>query len=663
MLVSNSILITTPARTCPGAQRPVPGVMFFNATTSLPDASTSGGGFSTLQLDGPLLLCATIFNATVPLGTRPALDLTNRTTPLWSASATGQVMVFYLVRPWQGGVTCAFLLCFATTQMLIPWPFNAVTQAILVPAWPLPNATSKASSALPLSALVSAATSTAVPTSDQRLGALIELTISTLVVPVLDFLALVTLATESDASAVASVRACMGAEVLTHAALLAPGIQVCVDFVMWARRQTECASKSQQRAVRLTSFRVSRTGHRPRQHHHVEQPGPGGLHGLGRQCQQARRAAPGASLRRPRTTVPLHTPCAGSQRAAASRCRCRQWRRRLLKRARGPHRGLHRGRRGAAGGAGGGCCGSAKEAAGALCCRQHVSLDEALNGQAWHLQNSGPRQQASGWCSSNTVDVRRGPPCGAVKERSSPSLQQAFGAGITNPVFASKPVSGVPASASALSGGPGSARNVHAVAQGSRLMALLRSQEQHLLAPGSGVETAAAGSGAAAAPGGLHQAHDLLMQSLVGTGPRAGGAKPDGSGLMSSGGSGASRPTEEHQRAVQQLATRLKGPGDGPDTVRWEVWSCASVCQGGGIACTTGLRPDCWLVAGGAGACAGTGRRRHRLQRCARWHGWADGCLLAILCVNSSPQPAADIDSFGLHHGGKRAQAPGAGCR
>ncbi len=103
-------------------------------------------------------------------------------------------------------------------------------QAIQAPAWPLPDTTSKGSSALPLSALVS--TTSASPSASQtqqlRLGALIELTRTTLVVPALDFLALVTLATESDASAVASVRACMDASVLSQAALLAPGIQVCM---------------------------------------------------------------------------------------------------------------------------------------------------------------------------------------------------------------------------------------------------------------------------------------------------------------------------------------------------------------------------------------------------------------------------------------------------
>ncbi len=99
-------------------------------------------------------------------------------------------------------------------------------QVIQAPAWPLP--TSNAVSALPLSALVSttSASSASPSQSQQRLGALIELTRTTLVVPVLDFLALVTLATESNASGVASVRACMDASVLSQAALLAPGIQV-----------------------------------------------------------------------------------------------------------------------------------------------------------------------------------------------------------------------------------------------------------------------------------------------------------------------------------------------------------------------------------------------------------------------------------------------------
>ncbi len=179
--------------------------------------------------------------------------------------------------------------------------------------------------------------------------------------------------------------------------------------------------------------------------------------------------------------------------------------------------------------------------------------------------------------------VHRGPPLDLEQEERSKTDPGAGSACRTGPVTMAPKLPSGPLTAgsiSALSGGPGSVTNVHTVAHSSRLKALLRSQEQHLLAHGSGAEAAAAASGVAVATGGLHQAHDLLMQSLVGTGPRAGGAKPDGSGLMSSGGSGASRPTEEHQRAVQQLATRLKGPGDGPDTVRWGRLSCCF--RGGG---------------------------------------------------------------------------------
>ncbi len=362
VLVSNSILITTPARTCPGAQRPVPGVMFFNATTALPDAS-SHGGFGTLQLDGPLLLCATVFSATVPLGTRPALDLTDRTTPLWNASATGQVMVLNLVRSSRSAVDMAAVQCAAlllqadllcwrvcargdVASVWTPrWGWSPATgrvracpaaqmhaeqttcttecvplQVIQAPAWPLPNATSMPSSALPLSALVSATTSaSASPSqSQQRLGALIELTRTTLVVPVLDFLALVTLATESNASAVASVRACMDASVLSQAALLAPGIQVRVRS-RHKHRPRVCIKAPHGHAPDVMWFTLLCTGHRPWQHHLLGQPDAGGLHGLGRQRQRTHRAAQDVPPCGPGAAVPLCRP------SAAARCRhCQQ---------------------------------------------------------------------------------------------------------------------------------------------------------------------------------------------------------------------------------------------------------------------------------------------------------------------------------------------------
>ncbi len=168
------------------------------------------------------------------------------------------------------------------------------------------------------------------------------------------------------------------------------------------------------------------------------------------------------------------------------------------------------------------------------------------------------------------MDVHRGSTRDVEKERSSAFLDQTLcGGGSAEPSCTPKPANG---SAGVLSGGPEIDADANAAAQGSRLMALLRSQEQHLLVPGGGV--AAAGHGAAGAAS-LGQAHALLMQSLVGS--HAGRlAKLGSGGPMSTGGSSTSHATEEHQRAVQQLATRLKGPGDGPDTVRWGIWSCAA---------------------------------------------------------------------------------------
>ncbi len=81
-----------------------------------------------------------------------------------------------------------------------------------VPAW---------RSALPLNALA-AASSNASSSPSARVGAMVELHNVTLVVPVLDFLALVTLATDGTA---ASVRGCMEPDTLLHAARLAPGVQ------------------------------------------------------------------------------------------------------------------------------------------------------------------------------------------------------------------------------------------------------------------------------------------------------------------------------------------------------------------------------------------------------------------------------------------------------
>ncbi len=97
-------------------------------------------------------------------------------------------------------------------------------QAVQAPALPSPDRTqaSRLVSALTLTALASATTSTAAP----RTGAVIELHNVTLVVPALDFLALFMLASEQESSGVLSVRACMPAAALQQAAALAPGVQV-----------------------------------------------------------------------------------------------------------------------------------------------------------------------------------------------------------------------------------------------------------------------------------------------------------------------------------------------------------------------------------------------------------------------------------------------------
>lgn len=101
-----------------------------------------------------------------------------------------------------------------------------------MPALPVPGATTartrqQVDSALPLTALASASntSSSNATTHATRTGAMIELYNVTLVLPVVDYLALLTLATDSSSSNVLSIRACMDDATLHQATLLSPGIQ------------------------------------------------------------------------------------------------------------------------------------------------------------------------------------------------------------------------------------------------------------------------------------------------------------------------------------------------------------------------------------------------------------------------------------------------------
>ncbi len=102
--------------------------------------------------------------------------------------------------------------------MALPLVF---VQELRVPALPLLDVTSPTTgtqlvSALPLTALVAGPTLSG--------AALVELSNVTLVVPLVDFLALLTLATD-DVNTVIDVRSCMDNATLQHAADLRPGIQ------------------------------------------------------------------------------------------------------------------------------------------------------------------------------------------------------------------------------------------------------------------------------------------------------------------------------------------------------------------------------------------------------------------------------------------------------
>ncbi len=89
---------------------------------------------------------------------------------------------------------------------------------LIIPASPLGATAAAVSSSLPLTALASASSSV----TAMRVGAMVELHNVTLVVPVLDFLALTSLATDGTAG---SVRPCLEPDALLHAARLAPGVQ------------------------------------------------------------------------------------------------------------------------------------------------------------------------------------------------------------------------------------------------------------------------------------------------------------------------------------------------------------------------------------------------------------------------------------------------------
>ncbi len=204
------------------AQRPMAGVMFFLPSLELSEASLPASG--QLALTAPLLLHGPL-NESAPT---PVLDLSARTTPLFAATtAAAQLCISLLVRPYLSFDAAPIRFCVgAPTPRSCP---DAVMQVLRLPSLPTPSAstaTQPFTSALPLSGLVLAATEGAASNTSGapvRSGALVELHDATLVVPVLDFLALLMLAT--DGRPTGGVRLCMDGTTLQQAAQLQAGIR------------------------------------------------------------------------------------------------------------------------------------------------------------------------------------------------------------------------------------------------------------------------------------------------------------------------------------------------------------------------------------------------------------------------------------------------------
>ncbi len=262
----------------------LPGATHTNATTTGNDSnSNSTGAAGGLRVVGPLLLQGSMGPDPRALD-HPVLDLAQRASPLLRLSGAARLYVARLVsgtaflatpalpcrtqcwQRWGGwrdeirlrGEECTDDLgtAPACAQPCMP-PCMRSSQAFHVPALPLalasptPNATAGApppvaTSAFPLTALAVHGDATT-PTDAAPTAAWLELYNVVAVVPALDFLALLTLATDGDA--LLSVRGCMEGEVLRQAAALEPGIQVragtharacsahgsCLPHVRWSR--------------------------------------------------------------------------------------------------------------------------------------------------------------------------------------------------------------------------------------------------------------------------------------------------------------------------------------------------------------------------------------------------------------------------------------------
>ncbi len=200
--------------------------MFFQPSVDLSEVSLPGVG--SLDLSGALLLAGSLQPITP--SNRRAVNLAPRASPLFRVSGAGHLYITRLVSwrprslhfrhvPWSAPKAHA---------ARAPRFFAALLQAIYAPALPveLPSANGAASplsdfsSALPLSALAQQAGRQS--SSGGAGNVIIDLHRSAVWLPILDYLALLTLAT--DGSPRGGLRHCMDNATLRHAALLQPGV-------------------------------------------------------------------------------------------------------------------------------------------------------------------------------------------------------------------------------------------------------------------------------------------------------------------------------------------------------------------------------------------------------------------------------------------------------
>ncbi len=227
-------------------QFPIPAAVLNVPSLALSESVLPGG----LDLDAPLQLWGPFNDDPSHVVPWPLVDLSGRTTPLFNLTATGQIFVARMVRFFAPPCMWPTRRSMRRHDVTLAQRGNAVAQVFDLTR--RPASASGTALRMPLLARDTGAP-TQIPnaTTFARQGTSVNLFNATFIVPPLDYLALLLLATNTSINAAFRVRQCLNETVRQHAArMVDDGATLLIDrpisFDIQVRTRVQrCAARAQ----------------------------------------------------------------------------------------------------------------------------------------------------------------------------------------------------------------------------------------------------------------------------------------------------------------------------------------------------------------------------------------------------------------------------------